>query len=164
MHARLSYRNEGDGSLWLNNVIDVSEMNKASIINPKHAAEWLAGRTFNRDVTIEILSRRQTLEGRSWELMLTLGMISLLTGAPLRDNVTGSGRIGQNGKVLEVSSLSEKTKAARIAGYTAFLVSQERTLEDVSGIEVYGVEDIKQALKLATGLDELEEILLRSIA
>ncbi|MGH9878440.1 MAG: hypothetical protein ACRD5H_12455, partial [Nitrososphaerales archaeon] len=106
----LSYRNEGDGSLWLNNVIDVSEMNKASIINPKHAAEWLAGRTFNRDVTIEILSRRQTLEGRSWELMLTLGMISLLTGAPLRDNVTGSAELVRMARFLKLAACQKRRR------------------------------------------------------
>ena len=122
LHARMYYRNDGDGSLWLNNVIDVAQMNKASIANARRAAEWLAGKTFQQDVAIEVQPVRQSIMGRSWELMLALGMCSLLTGISPKPGITGTGKIGQDGMILKVSSYLEKIWASVKAGHTKFLL------------------------------------------
>jgi hypothetical protein len=47
------------------------------------------------------------------------------------------------------SGVPKKIKRAKEAGYTTFLVSQEQMLEDVIGINIYHVQDIKEAWSIA---------------
>lgn len=146
LRARISYRDFGNGTFWLNNIEHVSDINRKSLINCKMAAQWLAGRTFTKDVTIKIEQQRHDVTGRSWELMLVLGLTSLLTGIPLNPRVTGSGLVGQDGIVLPITSLREKAQAAKDKGFRTFLVSREQSWEPVtSGIDIQPVADIRAA-------------------
>lgn len=155
LYATLSYRNAGQGSLYLDNVFDVTEMNKAAIRNARTAAVSVAATGFFKDVIIEIIPRRQSLIGRSWELPLSLGFCSLLTGIELRQNMTASGVLSEPRKmsdyapVLPVASLSEKVQAAKEAGLNSFLISSQQPYADTPTMEVIRVRDIKEAWQLA---------------
>ncbi|MGH9877807.1 MAG: S16 family serine protease [Nitrososphaerales archaeon] len=150
--AALYYDVSGNGSAsYVNNINEVSDQLRASIVNAKVAAMWLSGLDFHRDIVIQISERQNTLLGRSWELMLSLGLCSLLTGIPLNPWLTASAKIGIRGAAIPVSSIREKLEAAKASGFSTFIVSREQEWEPTLGIEVYPVRDIKQAWTLAAG-------------
>jgi predicted S18 family serine protease len=62
-------------------------------------------------------------------LALALGFSSLLTGIPLRQGMTASGIIDDNGNITPVGSLARKIMAAKEAGLTTFLLSIDQKLE-----------------------------------
>jgi predicted ATP-dependent protease len=80
-------------------------------------------------------------------------MCSLLTGIPLQPGITGTGKIGENGRLLPVSSYEEKIWSSREAGYKTFLVPYEslRERKVLSQLEVIPVQNIKEAWPVATG-------------
>ncbi|MCI0559681.1 MAG: hypothetical protein MN733_14425 [Nitrososphaera sp.] len=93
-----------------------------------------------------IQPRRETLEGRSWEPMLALGMTSLLTGLPLREDLVGSGAIGQDALILAAGGLPEKIWASKEAGYKVFLLSHdalqgEKMLDDLRVVPIRNIQE-----------------------
>lgn len=150
--ARIFYDDpDGSSSFWINNVSEPTPMNHKSILNCKAAAEWLAGEEFTHGVTIQLQQRRREITGRSWELALTLGLASLLTGQLLNPSMTFTGTVGAGGLVLAVGDLPEKVAASRRAGYRTLLISKEQSWEPLGGgLQVQTVENIRDAWAIAS--------------
>ena len=80
----------------------------------------IAGKHFERDIAYTNPGNLQS-SGNSGGLMVSLALISLLTGIPLNPGITGTGRLDWNGKILPTGNMLEKAAAAKTAGATTAL-------------------------------------------
>jgi PDZ domain-containing secreted protein len=159
MNAKLYYNgisnNEGYSSIRIENIYEVSSELKQSLLSAKHAAQTLTGKTLSQDTTLYFKERQQTIKGNSWQLILALGFTSLLTGIQLKNGITGSGIVRENGDIGPIGGLSQKIRAARKEGLSTFLVSMEQTADeepiDTTGIQIIPVVNLIQAWCVASG-------------
>ena len=103
---------------------------------------------------------------------MTTALVSLLSGAPVREDVAMTGEITLRGQVLPVGGIKMKALAARRAGVSTFVLpkrneadlddlpeeqrevlllrlEQELTLEEIAGITGVGRETVKSRLRYA---------------
>lgn len=140
-------------------------------------AQWTAA-TASATVTATILSATDPttvhadftvtgqIDGPSAGGILTVGLLSLLRGEPLRSEVTMTGTISPNGAIGAVGGVPEKIKAAIKAGYTTILIPRgsdvmvtgtdgtESTLAKSSsrgGVTVIPVSTVQEAYEHFTG-------------
>jgi hypothetical protein len=69
LKARLSYNNShpGDGRITcIENVHEVNNELKLSLLNAKRAAERLVSKSFEFDTTLQFTQPYHTIQGRSW--------------------------------------------------------------------------------------------------
>jgi hypothetical protein len=142
-----------------------TQENWDSLVRCRTVAERLAGKRFQKGIEIVLHQPRQNLTGGSWEMMLCLGMISLLTNTPLKEDVTGTGRVSESGQIGSVGSYEEKVDASRVAGCKLFLAPSEGLREKHSSMCIIPTGNIFQAWQLAKQEDssELEDILFESV-
>jgi len=149
MDVELSLLDDGDGSVIRCENFRPKEDQIPSLKRAVKVAQELAGRNFERDILLKP-SEHVDLRSYSWEMMLTLGMVSILTGIPLR-KITGTGVLDEAGNIVPVSGLTHKIKAARELGFSDFLVSESQSIgEEVDGINLIRVKRIEDAWKIAT--------------
>ncbi len=99
-------------------------------------------------------------EGSTAEAALAIGFLALLKGDHLKQDVTITGTLEDDGRIGEVSQVAEKTTAAARAGYHVLLVPRGQfyapranrvslTLE--SNVMVREVDTIEEAYEIMTG-------------
>jgi ATP-dependent Lon protease len=94
-------------------------------------------------------------DGPSAGVAITACLVSLLSGRPLRHDVSMTGELSLRGKVLPIGGLREKVMAAHRAGIRVILAPRDN-LKDVEEIpdeiradlEIHGLDTVEQALKL----------------
>src|SRR5256885_15586825 len=90
---------------------------------------------------------------------MAVGMVSVLTGIPIRKDLAMTGEITLRGRVLPIGGLKEKLLAALRAGVSTVLIPQENE-KDLAEIP----DNVKKGLKLipvSTADDVLKEALAR---
>lgn len=147
LHCTIQHKHEGDGSIWLTNVDELSEENSASLLRAKALAQQLVNRRLQHDVEVRLHERRRTVQGGSWELMLTLGMSALLANTQLPSGVTGTGRVRNDGSIMAVGSYIEKIWASKEYGLTTFLIPYESLTgqKQLEQLQVIPVETLVEA-------------------
>lgn len=144
---------KGAGKVILENVTNITEENRGSIQRVVAWAEHLTGKGLKNDQNLVINCEKvqDSIKGTSWELPLALGLISLLSGVPLRDGLTGTGAIGKDGIITPVGYVPEKVRAARDAGYSLFLVSSDQPRESIEagGMHIIPVRTLQDAWNIA---------------
>jgi ATP-dependent Lon protease len=97
-------------------------------------------------------------EGPSAGVTLSVSIISLLTGIPVKSDYALTGEITLRGKILPVGGIKEKIIAAHRYGITNVLIPTENEKDFKEDIP----EDIKEAMnvQLVDSMDELLEIVL----
>ncbi|ACZ37952.1 endopeptidase La [Sphaerobacter thermophilus] len=95
-------------------------------------------------------------DGPSAGVAMTVALVSLLTGIPVRDEVAMTGEITLRGQVLPVGGIKEKALAAARAGITTFILPKrnEPDLDDLppslkENMEFVLVDSIDEALRVA---------------
>lgn len=99
-------------------------------------------------------------EGSTAEAALAIGFLALLKGDHLKQDITITGTLEDDGRIGEVSQVAEKTTAAARAGYHVLLVPRGQfyaprvnrvslTLE--SHVLVREVDTIEEAYEIMTG-------------
>ncbi len=101
-------------------------------------------------------------DGPSAGSAVTLGLISALTGVPVRADVALTGEITLRGQVLPIGGLKEKLLAALRGGIKTVLIPEEnlKDLEEVppnvkEGLSIVPVSNIEQVLEY--GLEHMPE-------
>ena len=101
-------------------------------------------------------------DGPSAGSAITLGLVSALTGIPVRADVAMTGEITLRGEVLPIGGLKEKLLAALRGGIKTVLIPEEniKDLEEVpanvkEGLNILPVRTIEQVLE--SGLERLPE-------
>ena len=117
------------------------------------------------DVHIHVPAGATPKDGPSAGVAMTLALISLFTGKPIRPDVAMTGEISLRGLVMPIGGLKEKTLAALRAGIKTVMVPKrnEKDLEDIPAdakakLEFVLLERVEDAIKCAIGEVPVPEI------
>jgi ATP-dependent Lon protease len=110
------------------------------------------------DIHVHIPAGSVSKEGPSAGVAITIALLSLLTGRPVRQDVASTGELSLLGEVLPVGGIREKLMAARSAGIPVVVLPQGceagvRSVEDevVEGLDIRFVSAMEEAADIALG-------------
>ena len=110
------------------------------------------------DVHVHVPAGATPKDGPSAGVAMTLALVSLFTGRPIRSDVAMTGEISLRGLVMPIGGLKEKSLAALRAGIKTVMVPKrnEKDLEDIPAdakekLEFVFVEKIEDAIRTAIG-------------
>jgi ATP-dependent Lon protease len=129
----------------------------AQYIKAKHddlgiSADWRK----NYDVAVLATFMGVPKEGPSAGITIVTGIVSVLKGQPVRNDLAMTGEITIMGKVLPVGGIQQKLRAAYEAGVKEVIISEENLKEAqllpsyiLEGVKLTTVKEIAQVLKAA---------------
>ncbi len=110
------------------------------------------------DIHVHVPAGATPKDGPSAGVAMTLALVSLFTGKPIRSDVAMTGEISLRGLVMPIGGLKEKSLAALRAGIKTVMVPKrnEKDLEDIPAdakarLEFVFVEKIEDAIQTAIG-------------
>lgn len=127
---------------------------KANHLELGISADWRE----NFDVAVLATFMGVPKEGPSAGITIVTGIVSALTGKPVRNDIAMTGEITIKGKVLPVGGIMEKVRAAYDAGVREVLVPFDNSKE-AQGLPAYILDKIK-----LTPVQSVEEVLDRAFA
>ncbi|AMK11066.1 MAG: S16 family serine protease [Pseudodesulfovibrio sp.] len=108
------------------------------------------------DIHVHIPAGAVPKEGPSAGVAITIALLSLLTGRPVRQDVASTGELSLLGEVLSVGGVREKLMAARAAGITVVVLPKGcegmvRSVEDevLEGLDIRFVSTMEEAAGVA---------------
>lgn len=108
------------------------------------------------DIHVHVPDGATPKDGPSAGVAMTVAMVSVLTGIPIRKDIAMTGEITLRGRVTAIGGLKEKLLAALRSGVKTVLIPQEneKDLSDVpdnvkSGLEIVPISTADEALKWA---------------
>ena len=81
------------------------------------------------DLHIHVPAGAVPKDGPSAGVAMTIALVSLLSGIPVREDVAMTGEITLRGQVLPVGGIKEKALAARRAGVTTFVIPRRNEVD-----------------------------------
>ena len=123
-----------------------------------HAGEYGIDPDFyeTSDIHVHIPAGAVSKEGPSAGIAITIALLSLLTGRPVRQDVAATGELSLLGEVLPVGGIREKLMAAQSAGIATVILpqgcgSRVESLEDevVENLEIRLVSTMDEAAAIA---------------
>ena len=107
----------------------------------------------NRDIHIHFPEGAVPKDGPSAGITICIGVISALTGIPVRRDLAMTGEITLRGRILPIGGLKEKTMAALRAGVSTVIIpaGNEPDLEEID-------QTVRRSLKFVTA-DHVDAIL-----
>lgn len=149
---------DGTGKLELTgNLGDVmKESAKAALTYIRSRADLLGlEKDFyqKKDIHIHFPEGAVPKDGPSAGITICIGLISALTGIPVRRDVAMTGEITLRGRILPIGGLKEKTMAALRSGVSTVIIPEENR-KDLEEID----QDVRRALKFVT-TDHVDHIL-----
>jgi ATP-dependent Lon protease len=141
----------------LGNVLQESARAALSYTRAHAKALGIAENFFDQsDIHIHIPAGATQKDGPSAGITLTVALISLLTGRPVRSDLAMTGEITLRGKVLPVGGIKEKVLAAARAGLKTVILPKHNKKdlhdlrpESIKGLDFKFVETIDEALNAA---------------
>jgi ATP-dependent Lon protease len=111
-----------------------------------------------KDIHVHVPEGGVPKDGPSAGVAMVTGIISIMTGIPVRKDVAMTGEITLRGRVLPIGGLKEKLLAALRAGITTVVIPEEN-VKDLADIG----EDIKSHLKImpASRMDDVLKVALQ---
>jgi ATP-dependent Lon protease len=110
------------------------------------------------DVHVHVPAGATPKDGPSAGVAMTLALVSLFTGKPVRSDVAMTGEISLRGLVMPIGGLKEKSLAALRAGIKTILVPRRnaKDLEDIPAdakaqLEFIFLDNIEEAVKAGIG-------------
>ena len=108
------------------------------------------------DIHVHVPDGATPKDGPSAGVAMTVAMVSVLTGVPIRKDIAMTGEITLRGRVTAIGGLKEKLLAALRSGVKTVLIPQEneKDLAEVpdnvkSGLEIIPISTADEALKWA---------------
>lgn len=149
---------EGNGQLELTGNLGnvMKESCKAAITYIRSRADKLGiDPEFHRkrDIHIHFPEGAVPKDGPSAGITICIGVISALTGIPVRRDLAMTGEITLRGRILPIGGLKEKTMAALRAGVSTVIIPAENE-PDLDEID----QDVRARLKFVTA-DHVDSIL-----
>jgi len=149
---------EGSGKIELTGNLGevMKESAKAAITYIRSRAKYLGidpDFNKNRDIHIHFPEGAVPKDGPSAGITICVGVISALTGMPVRRDIAMTGEITLRGRILPIRGLKEKTMAALRAGISTVVIPADNE-SDLDEID----QSVRKALKFVTA-DHLDAIL-----
>ena len=120
---------EGRGDVYVStSSLTELDMQATARVAAQVACELLGLNMSNYDFLIKVESESIIVGGPSAGAIMTIGMISALTGWKIRENVLMTGTINPDGSVGPVGGIPEKIEAAAEQGVETFLVPLGQTV------------------------------------
>jgi ATP-dependent Lon protease len=141
-------RESGKGANRMNDT--AGSMVKDSLFNASVSLRRICGIDLGvKDVHVNIVGGAN-VDGPSAGLAITLATFSAVTGVPARQDIAITGEVSLNGQVKAIGGVYEKIYGAKQAGMKTILIPLENAkgVQQIHGIEVAFVSDVKQALDL----------------
>jgi ATP-dependent Lon protease len=141
-------RESGKGAIRMNDT--AGSMVKDSLFNASVSLRRICGIDLGvKDVHVNIVGGAN-VDGPSAGLAITLATFSAVTGVPARQDIAITGEVSLNGQVKAIGGVYEKIYGAKQAGMKTILIPLENAkgVQQIHGIEVAFVSDVKQALDL----------------
>ncbi|AIY65931.1 endopeptidase La [Pseudoalteromonas piratica] len=109
-----------------------------------------------RDIHVHVPEGATPKDGPSAGIAMVTGLVSSLTGNPVRSDVAMTGEITLRGEVLPIGGLKEKLLAAHRGGIKTVIIPKEneRDLKEIpenvmEGLAIHPVKRIEEVLELA---------------
>lgn len=128
----------------------------AAVVAPKIDDKWFA----QHDIHIHVPAGAVPKDGPSAGVAMTVALVSLITGRPVRNDVAMTGEVTLTGQVLPIGGVKEKSLAAQRAGIK-LVILPSRNEGDVEEIPEHERGDLK-FVYADTVTDALEEALGQS--
>jgi ATP-dependent Lon protease len=110
------------------------------------------------DVHVHVPEGATPKDGPSAGVAMSVAMVSVLTGIPIRKDLAMTGEITLRGRVLAIGGLKEKLLAALRSGIKTVLIPSENE-KDLADIP----ENVKSALEIVP-VSTVDEVLARALA
>ncbi|MFC5374700.1 endopeptidase La [Brevundimonas faecalis] len=141
----------------LKDVMKESISAAASYVRSRSLAFGVKPPVFEKtDIHVHVPDGATPKDGPSAGAAMTVAMVSVLTGIPIRKDIAMTGEITLRGRVTAIGGLKEKLLAALRSGVKTVLIPQEneKDLEDVpenvkSALEIIPISTADEALKWA---------------
>jgi ATP-dependent Lon protease len=141
----------------LKDVMKESIAAAASYVRSRSTTYGLKPSVFDKtDVHLHVPEGATPKDGPSAGVAMSVAIVSVLTGIPIRKDLAMTGEITLRGRVLPIGGLKEKLLAALRSGIKTVLIPQEnaKDLAEVpdnvkSGLEIIPVSTVDQVLALA---------------
>jgi len=138
-----------------------------SWVRTRLGALGLKDDTFDKvDVHLHFPSGATPKDGPSAGLAITVALVSVLTGIPVRHDVAMTGEVSLHGSVLPIGGLREKLLAALRAGVRMVLVPSRNSEEILrlppevrQRLDIRIVDDLREVLRLSLVLDSQRELI-----
>jgi len=124
----------------------------AAKLAPDLDEKWFAG----HDVHIHVPAGAVPKDGPSAGVAMTVALVSLITGRPVRNDVAMTGEVTLTGQVLPIGGVKEKSLAAQRAGIKLVILPSrnEGDVEEIpeherTGIRFVYADKVKDALDAA---------------
>jgi ATP-dependent Lon protease len=124
----------------------------ASDLLPDLAEDWFAG----HDIHIHVPAGATPKDGPSAGVAIVTGLVSLLSGRPVRADVAMTGEVTLTGQVLPIGGLKEKALAAQRNGIRTVIAPalNEQDIDEIpehlrAGLEFRFVSAVEEALEVA---------------
>ena len=151
---------KGDGVLTLTGNLGDVMKESAAIAHryvKAHAAEFqIDPERLKADIHIHVPEGAIPKDGPSAGITMVTAIVSALTGRPVRRGVAMTGETTLRGKVLPVGGIKEKVLAAKRAGISEIIISDEnrRNVDDINpayldGVTFSYVSNVADVLRLA---------------
>lgn len=118
------------------------------------------------DIHIHVPEGATPKDGPSAGITMVTALTSAITGIAVRQNVAMTGEVTLRGRVLPIGGLKEKLLAAKQAGITRVVIpmKNKKDLSEVpseikSGIEIFAIDNVEDALKFSLFLQEPEKFM-----
>jgi len=120
----------GKGRVLVSTKPLMGEVFQDTAVLAKETAERLSGRSlakYDLIFSIEAPAEIPAVDGPSAGAAMCLLVMSVINGRPLASNVAVTGTINADGTIGQIGGVLEKAQAAKEAGSTIFLVSEENS-------------------------------------
>jgi len=124
----------------------------AALVAPSIEEDWFA----SHDIHIHVPAGAVPKDGPSAGVAMTVALVSLVTGRPVRNDVAMTGEVTLTGQVLPIGGVKEKSLAAQRAGIKLVILPErnEGDVEEIpeherAGLDFAYVENVGDAVALA---------------